>query len=53
LEQLKQVGDRVPSQHWRPVFCGSLMEIVIERVIAPHAPVPVRVTLSVPLEDAV
>jgi hypothetical protein len=53
LEQLKQDGECVPSQHWRPVFCGSLIEIVIERVIAPQAPVPVRVTLSVPLDDAV
>lgn len=53
LEQLKQVGERVPSQQRRPRLAGSVMVMLIVRVTLPHAPPEVdRVTVSVPLREA-
>lgn len=49
FEQLKQVGDRVPSQHWRPPPLGSVTSIVIVRITEPQPPDVRSVTTSVPL----
>lgn len=51
LEQLKQVGDLVPSQQSSPWFCGALTTIVSVRVTEPHPPpLATSVTVSVPLD---
>ena len=58
-EQLKQLGERVPSQHRRPPLPGGgglslfWMRIVCVAVTLPHAPPePRSVTVSVPMRVA-
>lgn len=53
FEQLKHVGERVPSQHFRPWFGGSEMKIDSARVTVPQSPFALNVTVSVPFELAV
>jgi hypothetical protein len=53
LEQLKQEGERVPSQQSRPWFTGSLTKMLMLRVSAPQAVAAVSVTVSLPTELAV
>jgi hypothetical protein len=54
FEQLKHVGECVPSQQRSPAFCVSVIEIVMMRIGELHAPpVAPRVTVSVPADVAV